>query len=185
MYYKEIDGADIPVETLVIGYGNTLRTDDGAGPAVVEKLTALLPRRTSQKVKLIACGQLTPELAVDIAPCKRIIFIDASLALPAGHISVTPIHEEPCEMRLGHYTTPGTVLAMAQSALGACPHAWLAAIGCQSMEINDQLTPTVAAAVDRLARHLHHGLCLWSNGKLFRPELLPDSEPAGTQKQQG
>ena len=185
MCCKETDGTVVPVETLVIGYGNTLRGDDGAGPAVVEKLTALLPRGTSRKAKLIACEQLIPELAVDIASCKRIIFIDASLALPAGRISITPIHEEPCDMRMGHYTTPGMVLAMAQSAFGACPRAWLAAIGCQSMEINDQLTPTVAAAVDRLARHLHRGMAQWSKGKPFLPELLPDSEPAGTEKQQG
>ena len=178
MCCKETDGTVVPVETLVIGYGNTLRADDGAGPAVIEKLTSLLPRRISQKVKLIACEQLIPELSVDIAPCKRIIFIDASLALPAGRISVTPIHEEPCDMRMGHYTTPGTVLAMAQSAFGVCPRAWLAAIGGQCMEISDQLTPAAAAAVDRLARHLHHGLAQWSKGKPFLPELLTDSEPA-------
>ncbi len=176
MYCNEIN-ATIP-QTLVIGYGNTLRADDGAGPAVIERLNALLPRRLSQKVKLISCGQLTPELSVDIAPCQRIIFVDASMALPAGSISITSVQEECSEVRLGHHCTPGMVLAMAQSAFGARPHAWIAAIGCQSLEISDQLTPIVAAAVDRLAGDLHHAIAQWSMGKTFLPQLFQDTEPA-------
>ena len=178
MYCNEINATIPPVETLVIGYGNTLRADDGAGPAVIEKLTSILPRRLAQKVQLISCGQLTPELAVDIAPCQRIIFIDASMALPAGSISINPVQEECGAVRMGHYSTPGTVLAMARSAFGAHPHAWVAAIGCQRVEISDKLTPRVATAVDRLARHVYHAIARWSKGQTFLPEMLPNSEPA-------
>ncbi|HEY9173382.1 MAG TPA: hydrogenase maturation protease, partial [Verrucomicrobiae bacterium] len=55
-------------DLLVIGYGNTLRRDDGIGPKVAEAVAELnLPG-----VRSLACPQLTPELAEPIAHAKRV-----------------------------------------------------------------------------------------------------------------
>ena len=47
---------------LIIGYGNDLRSDDGAG---IRAATMIAARDLAARV--IACQQLTPELADDIA----------------------------------------------------------------------------------------------------------------------
>ena len=50
---------------LVIGYGNTLRNDDGVGPRVAEALEALqLPG-----VRTLSCALLAPETAEPVSRC--------------------------------------------------------------------------------------------------------------------
>jgi hydrogenase maturation protease len=63
------------MKTLVIGYGNTLRGDDGVGSLVAEQVaTWSLPDVRSHSIH-----QLTPELAAEIAQAEQIFFIDASI----------------------------------------------------------------------------------------------------------
>ena len=66
--------------TLIIGYGNPLRGDDGVGPRAAELLveedgvtSPLLP----DGVQVLVCHQLTIELAPQIAEADRLILIDA------------------------------------------------------------------------------------------------------------
>ena len=184
MCCNETDFAAARYHTLLIGYGNTLRADDGAGPAVIKKLSAVLPAYCVEFVRLIACGQLTPELALDIAEVRRVIFVDASMALSPGQLTVRPIHREESNILTGHHFTPGMLLNMTQRAFGACPIAWVAAIGCQSTDIGDKLTPQIAAAVDRLVSHLRNGICQWINGNNFLPEVLTDVVPAAIMHKQ-
>ncbi len=58
---------------LVIGYGNTLRSDDGAGPFVARALEARVPAGT----RILDAHQLTPEMAIDISVATRVVFVDA------------------------------------------------------------------------------------------------------------
>src|SRR6266481_2633708 len=55
---------------LVLGYGNTLRSDDGVGPKVVEAIAALkLPG-----VLILSCDLLTPEMADPISCADSVVF---------------------------------------------------------------------------------------------------------------
>jgi hydrogenase maturation protease len=61
-------------KALVIGYGNTLRSDDGVGVWIADHLADLhLP-----EVDVRTCHQLFPELAADFQSYDRVIMIDAS-----------------------------------------------------------------------------------------------------------
>ena len=60
---------------LVIGFGNRLRSDDGTGLWLAEQLQA---QRTPMQV--LACQQLTPELAAAVGAAKAVLFVDASAA---------------------------------------------------------------------------------------------------------
>jgi hydrogenase maturation protease len=63
---------------LVIGYGNTLRGDDGVGPRVAEAVRALrLPG-----VSTLVCQMLTPEHAAPISLAQTVIFVDAAVDAP-------------------------------------------------------------------------------------------------------
>ena len=76
---------------LVIGYGNTLRSDDGVG-WVAAALLADDPRLAGDLsragVEVRAVHQLTPELALDFSRASLVILIDAAVDDPPGAISV-------------------------------------------------------------------------------------------------
>ena len=76
-------------DLLVIGYGNTLRRDDGVGPHVAEAIAALaLPG-----VEALVCPLLTPELAEAIARARRVVFVDAMVTAPPGTGVAPVLHE--------------------------------------------------------------------------------------------
>ncbi len=178
MYCRETDLQPADAELLMIGYGNSLRTDDGVGPAVVQRLSDLLPSQYSGFVEMMTCLQLTPELAAHIASFRRVVFIDASVAIPAGRIEINRMECEESGAQLGHYFTPGILLILAASVFGASPQAWTAAVGCQSTDIGDQLTPKVIAAVERLARHLFRCVIGLIDTGVFSPEMFDGSNVA-------
>ena len=62
-------------DLLVIGYGNDLRSDDGAGRAVAEMVSDLdLPG-----VEVRTMSQLTPELSLAITGRAKVVFVDADV----------------------------------------------------------------------------------------------------------
>jgi hydrogenase maturation protease len=121
---------------LVIGYGNTLRGDDGIGPAVAGAVAGLgLPG-----VRVLVARQLTPELAADIADARLVVFVDAA----AGPEPVTAV-------RLGaaaggpvmtHAADPRDLLALARAAYGRSPEAWLVTAAGADFGFRDGLSPT-------------------------------------------
>ncbi len=63
-------------KTLVIGYGNTLRSDDGIGVWIADRIDALhLPN-----VDVRTCHQLHLELVPDFIEYERVILIDAGVS---------------------------------------------------------------------------------------------------------
>jgi hydrogenase maturation protease len=64
-----------PQDVLIIGYGNPLRSDDGVGWQAAELLTDD-PRLADAQI--LACHQLTPELAEDVSRAGFVVLIDAS-----------------------------------------------------------------------------------------------------------
>ena len=60
------------MKTLVIGYGNELRQDDGVGPRA-----ALLMARLG--LQAMAVHQLTPELVERISQVEQVVFVDAGM----------------------------------------------------------------------------------------------------------
>lgn len=131
---------------LVIGYGNTLRGDDAFGPLVAERLRRVADPR---HVDVLACHQLTPELAADIAACDHVIFVDATVAAPAGQLDCRELTgEEAATNALLHSVGPEQLLALASLVYGRSPSATLVCVGGLCFEVGDQqLSPPVAAAV--------------------------------------
>ncbi len=60
-------------EILIIGYGNTLRSDDGIGQKVAEEVE----KWGDPRVRSLYLHQLTPELVLEMATAKMVIFVDA------------------------------------------------------------------------------------------------------------
>jgi hydrogenase maturation protease len=134
---------------VVIGYGNRLRRDDGAGPRLAEWLA----RRRRPGLVVRACHQLTPELVALLPAANRVLFIDAALALAGPRLQplrpAPPRAPEPCS----HALTPQQLLALAQLLLGAEPVAWQLLIPAHQLQLGEGLSPATAAAC-RAARPL-------------------------------
>jgi hydrogenase maturation protease len=93
-------------EWLVIGHGNELRGDDGAGPSVARAVASWhLPG-----VRTLAVHQLTPELAEDLAQTKRVVFVDA--AVHANEVYWQQVRAADVPLRLGHASDIGWLLAL-------------------------------------------------------------------------
>ncbi len=158
MFCRETDISTSGLDLLIIGYGNSMRADDGAGLALIEQLDALLAQKRTTGVRLIACPQLMPELAADISEAGKVLFVDASVAVQPGRVHIARIDPDEPRMTLGHHFSPASLLSLARTSFGACPAAWVAEVGCESLEMDDRLTDTTAATIDRLARHLMYHL---------------------------
>ena len=70
---------------LVVGYGNSLRGDDGIGWHAARLLTDD-PRLAGARV--LACHQLVPELAVDVSRAALVVLVDAAADGDPGAVSV-------------------------------------------------------------------------------------------------
>lgn len=153
------------MKTLVIGYGNTLRGDDGVGYRVAEAIEGWnLPN-----VQAIACHQLTPELAMAIAACDRVIFVDATL--PNTHPNVTicslPIAETtPLN---AHHSNPTGLLKLAISLYNGHPMAYQVLIPTVAMEFDETLSEVAQAGMVETLKTLR-AYCEEARVLLLNPE---------------
>jgi Ni,Fe-hydrogenase maturation factor len=74
---------------LIVGYGNSLRGDDGAGWHAATRLAAD-PRLTGARV--LARHQLTPELAAEVASASLVVLVDATTDAPPGSVLLRRVH---------------------------------------------------------------------------------------------
>jgi hydrogenase maturation protease len=148
---------------LVIGYGNTLRSDDGVGPAVVEHLAE--ESRGAPAVTFMAVHQLMPELAEDLSHYRRALFVDASVQIHAGKVAIQRVQAHDAQLAstkpLGHYASPEELLTLATRLYGRAPVAWSIGVGVSSLAVGERLSPVVARAANRLCRRLAYRIRQW------------------------
>ena len=130
-------------QILIIGYGNTLRSDDGVGQAVAEAV------KTTEFVTSLAVHQLTPELAEPLANVDLAIFVDAYPADAEQRVQVSPLAPADSGMMMGHTSSPQSLLAIAQILYNHYPQAWLVAIPGQNFELGTHLSPLVKQRVEQ------------------------------------
>jgi hydrogenase maturation protease len=125
-----------PAGLLVIGYGNTLRRDDGVGPKVADAVAALaLPG-----VRSLACPLLTPELADPISRARVAIFVDAAVDAPR-EVQLRMLAPADTSRIMAHAASPATLLALARDVFGHAPEAWWLTIPAEDLGIGEELSP--------------------------------------------
>jgi hydrogenase maturation protease len=141
--------------TLIVGYGNALRGDDGAGFLAAELLRDRIHR---PDIEILSQHQLLPELMEPISRASRVIFIDASVSGRAGKVHRIPLRPAPACARVTHHATPEALLAGAQSLYGHTPEATLYTIPGRNFQVGQDLTPSVRRAVNELVATLEKQL---------------------------
>ena len=127
---------DLADGLLVIGYGNTLRRDDGVGPKVAEVVEGLaLPG-----VRTLACPLLTPELAEAVSQARLVIFVDAAVDAPR-EVQLRKLAPADSPQIMAHAANPATMLALARDVFGHAPEAWWLTIPVQNLGIGDDFSP--------------------------------------------
>lgn len=125
-------------EILVIGYGNTLRGDDGVGPRVAEAVGSL----GLSGVRTLICPLLTPELADPISSARKVIFVDASVD-GADQVQWRELEPDASSQILAHAADPRTVLALARDVFGHAPRAWQLIIPALDLGFHEEISPRV------------------------------------------
>ncbi len=142
---------------LVIGYGNTLRRDDGVGVRAAE-LMAADPRFAG--VEVLTAYQLTPELTLDIARASLVVFVDADMRGLPGAIEVHELSsgdgavgglERPGPGASSHHVGATELLALARQLEGGSARAVAVGIGVADLELGEGLSAPVEAAAARAA----------------------------------
>ena len=117
------------MSVLILGYGNPLAGDDGAGWRAAEALASSLGQ---PGVRVLTCRQLTPELAAEAAEATLVVFLDASVEIPPGKISCRRLTPQPDAAPFTHHFTPAALLSLAEQVYGRRPEAVLFSVGARS-----------------------------------------------------
>ena len=121
---------------LVLGYGNTLRRDDGVGPKAADAIEALaLPG-----VQTLSCALLTPELAEPISRARSVVFVDAAVDAPR-EVQLRKLAPAGSSQIMAHAASPATMLALARDVFGHAPEGWLLTIPVADIGIGEDLSP--------------------------------------------
>lgn len=130
------------MRALVIGYGNDLRSDDGAGRVVADRVAELdLPG-----VEVRSVAQLTPELALEITGFDTVVFVDANVEVsettsaPVSAVTVAP-------SAMTHFSNPESLLGMTASIGPVPPRAFTVSIPVTDLGLGFELTPMTEIGV--------------------------------------
>lgn len=129
---------------LVIGVGNELRADDGAGLAVVERLAG---DERLAGVRTQSVRQLLPDLAPDVAAARLVVFVDAAIDVAPGRVAVGTPDAAATPGSFSHHMTPSALLELTRALYAAAPRAVEVRIGAASVELGDPRSPSVEAAI--------------------------------------
>lgn len=128
----------VETEVLVIGYGNTLRGDDGVGPRVAGAIGELnLPG-----VRTLVCPLLTPELADAVSRAGKVIFVDAAVDAPKT-VQWRELQPNESSQLMAHAADPRTLLALARDVFGRVPRAWWLTIPAVDLGFHEGFSPEV------------------------------------------
>jgi hydrogenase maturation protease len=138
-----------PHGILVIGYGNTLRRDDGVGPRVAEAVAALaLPG-----VRTLACPLLTPELAEPVSQARMVLFVDAAVDAPR-EVQLRTLAPADNSQVMAHAASPATLLALARDVFGHAPEAWLITVPVEDLGIGEEFSSLAQRGFETAVRHI-------------------------------
>ena len=150
------------MSSLVIGYGNVDRQDDGAGWHVLDLLAGWLGLEPDGQdlwsedgtICLHYALQLTPELAEFIAQFERVCFVDAHTGQEKGEIHAAPVEPEYQSSAFTHHMTPATCMLIAEKLYGKSPEAILFSVRGYAFGFQNGLSEKTTILVEAAARRI-------------------------------
>ena len=148
--------------TLILGYGNFDRQDDGIAWHVLaeaaRRLDCSVPSSPEEEFPLNDGApdflfelQLTPELAETIAQYERVCFVDAHTGAVPQDVNVSVIAAEFQASPLTHHLTAQSLLTFAQTLYDARPEAILVSVRGYQFGFERTLSPLTAELAQQAA----------------------------------
>ncbi|NPU85821.1 MAG: hydrogenase maturation protease [Syntrophaceae bacterium] len=153
--------------TLVVGYGNLDRADDGVAYHVVNALRRRLGRPPlpedatglddlGDRVDSVFLVQLAPELVEIMKDYGIICFVDAHVRERVEDLYCTHVSPEDASLTFTHHMTPALLLALLQTLYRHPVAAHLVSIRGRDFDFHRRLSPRTQAQVEpAVARILH------------------------------
>jgi hydrogenase maturation protease len=160
------------VKTLLLGWGNPDRQDDGAAwhilAEVAQQSGLPVPDEEGESfdtfpgdLELFFTLQLTPELSEMVAGYQRVAFIDAHTGNIAQDLNIQSLSAAFQTSPLTHHFTAQSCLELALQLYGSSPEAWLVSVrGFEfgfSRELSSQTAELVSDAACRLVAWIRSG----------------------------
>jgi hydrogenase maturation protease len=144
---------------LVIGYGNTIRGDDGAGPAAAKALRDLYP-----EMDCIAVHGLEPVLAETIGHYDIVVFIDAAVGIDRMSFSALTINGGQGAAGT-HTQSPESLLRLSRDLYNKTPQAVIVRIPAFQTGFGETLSAgtesAVAQCIDEFNRRFGQSSVSW------------------------
>jgi len=144
--------------TLVIGFGNLDRGDDGAAFYIVNRLRQGLGIRPLEEgdtgmdtlggeMDTIFVRQLLPEHAVEASGYDRLVLVDAHVEADHRDIVCTRLDPEQRPSAIGHILPPSIFLWLARNLSGKPVEAYVVSVRGRSFEMAGGLSEATAALI--------------------------------------
>ena len=152
-------------KTLIIGYGNFDREDDGVSwhilTSLVKKLGRPVPNdpneefeNTGESPDFLFTLQLMPELSELFAGYERVCFVDAHTGNIKNDLNIEYLKSSFQKSPFTHHMTPSTCLSLTESLYNATPEAVLVSVRGYNFDFKRSLSPRThelaTQAVDKI-----------------------------------
>lgn len=147
-------------KTLIIGYGNPDRQDDGVAWHILTSLAGRLSQPIPPSVdegfppsdenpELVFLLQLTPEMSEKVAAVDRVCFIDAHTGNVPEDVHFETLNPEFQTSPFTHHLTPSSCLFLAQTLYGKTPEAILVSVRGYKFGFSHDLSPETASHMEQ------------------------------------
>jgi hydrogenase maturation protease len=146
--------------TLIVGYGNADRQDDGAAWYVLAGIARRLGRPVPDApeegffpegtdIDLWYDLQLAPEMSEDFAQYERICFVDAHTGNIEEEVLLQPVEGSPATSAFTHHLTPAACMAFTRTIYKKTPEAMLLSVRGYHFGFERELSPRTTELVDQ------------------------------------
>ena len=149
---------DVP-PTLIIGFGNPDRQDDGVAWHILTRLSEVLRRPipsidegfypNKENPDLLFVLQLIPELAETISAYLRVCFVDAHTGNVPMDVNVIEIKAEYQRSPFTHHMTANTCLSLVHTIYGQGPQAILVSVRGNEFGFSHELSPATSQLAEQ------------------------------------
>ena len=146
--------------SLIVGYGNADRQDDGVAWYILSGIARGLGRPVpavpedgyfpeGEEIDLWYVLQLAPEMSEDFSHYDRLCFVDAHTGNIEQEILLQPVDDSPASSAFTLHLTPAACLALTRTIYAKSPEAMLLSVRGYKFGFTRELSPETGALVDQ------------------------------------
>ena len=146
-------------QTLIIGFGNIDRADDGVAFHVINRLRQRLGQviirdntsgleEMGAETDSIFLPQLTPELIDILSGYSLVIFVDAHVGRQMNDLHSEPVSDEYSPVTFSHHTNPAILLALYRTLYNQEIHGHIVSIRGHIFDFQRNLSDATDALIE-------------------------------------